>query len=77
MVSCRAWLQIAEIGLQALPALAFFTAENELNTGMLALAKRGVQLRCQAALLAQPAAVPASRAAAFISVDLCIQLRRA
>ena len=35
-------VQVAEIGLQALSALAFFAAKDELNTGVFTLAKRGV-----------------------------------
>ncbi|MNT08261.1 hypothetical protein D3C72_1429980 [compost metagenome] len=44
-------VQIAEIGLQALPALALFPAENQLNTGVLALTKRSVELCCKVTFL--------------------------
>lgn len=45
-------VQIAEVGLQALPTLALFSAKNKLNAGVFALAESGVQLRGEITLLA-------------------------
>ncbi|CEV25562.1 Uncharacterised protein [Salmonella enterica subsp. enterica serovar Typhi] len=45
-------VQIAEVGLQALPTLALFSAKNKLNAGVFALAESGVQLRSEITLLA-------------------------
>ncbi|VDY36666.1 Uncharacterised protein [Salmonella enterica subsp. enterica serovar Daytona] len=45
-------VQIAEVGLQALPTLAFFSAKNKLNAGVFALAESGVQLCGEITLLA-------------------------
>jgi len=44
-------VEIAEVGLQTLPALGFFPAENQLNPSMLTLAERGIQLGGQVMLL--------------------------
>ena len=44
-------VEIAEVGLQTLPALGFCPAENQLNPSMLTLAERGIQLGGQIMLL--------------------------
>ena len=66
-------VQIAEIGLQALPALSLFTAEDELNTSMFTLAKRSIQLSCQTALLRCPLLFQLRECGIHLS-DLRIQL---
>ena len=61
--------------LQALSALAFFAAKDELNTGVFALAKRCVKLGCQATLLRSPLFFQLREGGIHLC-DLCIQLRQ-
>ena len=44
-------VQIAEVSLQALPTLALFATQNQLDAGMLALTKGGIKLRGEVSFL--------------------------